>query len=155
MLCRICVLSRGPTQEVCARSCRLNGSDPATWAGSYRSYRSYRSGIYLAWKICIKKWQSMVCPRCANSSFTLSGPRCSSVPGSNYDVVCHRYSDTATGTILVRVSFYQGQQPKTTTIPGPFGVKNGYGLEKKSKTYLTSCAIGQRQQTNRTRFWLL
>ena len=36
--------STGPTQETCPRSCRLYGSHPATRA---RSYRSYRSAIYL------------------------------------------------------------------------------------------------------------
>ena len=39
-----------PTQEIGARSCRLYGSHPETWARSYRSYISYRSGIHL---ICL------------------------------------------------------------------------------------------------------
>ena len=37
-----------PTQEPCARSCRIHGSHPATRARSYRSYISYRSGIELS-----------------------------------------------------------------------------------------------------------
>ena len=42
----------GPTQYTRPISCRLYASHPATWAGSYRSYRSYRSGVYLsAWQI--------------------------------------------------------------------------------------------------------
>ena len=39
------VYSNGPTQEIHGRSCRLYGSHPATWA---ISYRSHRSGVYLA-----------------------------------------------------------------------------------------------------------
>ena len=39
--------SADPTRETIARSCRLHGFHLATWARSYRSYRSYTLGIHL------------------------------------------------------------------------------------------------------------
>ena len=50
--------SPDPTQEKCARSCRIYGSHPATWA------TSYRSGICRYWNIYITKRESMLCPIC-------------------------------------------------------------------------------------------
>ena len=63
-LCRICTVQIQPRKHV-PRPCMLNGAHPATWPGSYRSYRS---GIYLPWKIQIITMESMVCPRSGTSS---------------------------------------------------------------------------------------
>ena len=46
--------------------CRLHGSDPATRATSYRSYRSCRSGMYLPCLVDVDvnrsmKWKPMIC----------------------------------------------------------------------------------------------
>ena len=67
--------STGSTLEMCPRLCRLYGSRPATWAGSYRSYRL---GIYLPWQIYIMKRKSMLRPKCETLTFCAEcrGPMC-------------------------------------------------------------------------------
>ena len=56
--------SAAPSQETCAWPCKVYGSHAATWA---RSYRSYRSGIHLPWQIYSGSWtarESIICPTC-------------------------------------------------------------------------------------------